>query len=100
MIYSWLAATTAFVAVLSFFAGRRLRVALSAVAPSAFFHLDIPISLTMALYSDRSLLLIWSTLRYAFDEIAWPFACASIGVGVGLLARAILKRPRSRHLPQ
>lgn len=87
--YALLAVTSAIVAVLSFFASHRLRLAALVVSPFVFSKMDfLFVAITPALRP-----LLFYDVLFALKEITPPLIFALIGWGLGSLASAILKRP-------
>ena len=76
------------VAVLSFFASHKLALTLLVVSPIVFFNVQF----LLGLMSPQVRGFLFDSALHAFDEIKRLLIFALIGLGLGLLGRAILKR--------
>jgi hypothetical protein len=87
-VYALLAVTSVIVALLSFFAGHKLRLALFVVLPFVFLKMDfLFVAITPALRP-----LLFYDLLFALKDITRPLIFALIGWGLGSLASTIKKR--------
>jgi hypothetical protein len=88
--YALLAATAAIVAVLSFFARRRLYLILLVVSPIALFSMQFLLGV-MSLPTQEFKFLVYDAL-FAFDRVKLPLIFALFGWGIGAVARISMRR--------
>lgn len=87
--YGMLGATAIIIAILSFFAGHRLRLALLVIAPVVFLNLDF------LLTPPANLAQFFSQATYDLKQLLPPLAFALVGYALGSLGRAVIRRSPS-----
>ena len=88
-VYGLLALTSAIIGVLSFFARRKLVLALLVVSPLVFFHLDFILGLLSPSVFDS----LYVDAMFFYRDMKWPLIFALIGWGLGSSACILLRRP-------
>jgi hypothetical protein len=86
--YALFAVTAAIVSVLSFFARHKLGLAMLVASPVIFSNMDF----LLGLMSPPTRELLFYNALFAFDRVKQPVIFALIGLALGSLASAILKR--------